>query len=258
MAWYKEMLASYDPARFEIYAESESSRQQVDFVIDKLALEPGARVLDLCCGQGRHLIDLARRGYDVVGLDLSEYMLEGCRTAAAAEGINPVLVHADMRQIGFSAEFDAVINMFTAFGYLETENEDQKVINAASLALKGGGSLLLDLMNRDRLMNVFRPVEWHENSRGDLILSERDFDTITGRVNAREVTIHSDGRRSERTHSLRLYTFNELDRMLQQAGLVVQSTYGDFDSTPFHFRSRRMIVIARKDLPPTPSAAEGE
>ena len=98
MAWYKELFATEDPARFEKYIESDNSRNQVDFVIDKLALEPGAKVLDLCCGQGRHLIDLARRGYDVVGLDLSEYMLEGCKAAAAVEGINPVLVHADMRQ----------------------------------------------------------------------------------------------------------------------------------------------------------------
>jgi len=247
MAWYKELFAGEDPARFEHYAETETSRQQVDFVIDKLSLEPGARVLDLCCGQGRHLIDLARRGYDVVGLDLSEYMLEQCKTVAAAEGISPVLVHADMREVGFTAEFDAVINMFTSFGYLENDSEDQRVINAASLALKGGGSLLIDLMNRDWLMGVFKPVEWQENSRGDLILSERDFDAITGRVNAREVTIHPDGARTDRSHCIRLYTYNELDAMLQQAGLKIQSTYGGFDSSPFHFRSRRMIVIARKE-----------
>jgi SAM-dependent methyltransferase len=247
MAWYEELFATEDPARFDLYAESEASRQQVDFIIDKLALEPGARVLDLCCGQGRHLIDLARRGYDVVGLDLSEYMLEGCRAAAAAEGIDVTLIHADMRQIGFTAEFDAVINMFTSFGYLANDNEDQKVINAASLALKGGGSLLIDAMNRDWLMSVFKPTEWHTNSRGELILSEHDFDSITGRINCREITIHSDGRRSERPHSIRLYTFNELDKMLKQAGLIVQSTYGDFDSTPFNRGSRRMIVIARKE-----------
>lgn len=246
MAWYKELFASEDPARFDKYVESDESRKHVDFVIDKLALEPGAKVLDLCCGQGRHLIDLARRGYDVVGLDLSEYMLGECKSAAAAEGISPVLVQADMREIGYTAEFDAVINMFSSFGYLDTTDEDQKVLNAASLALKGGGLLLLDMQNRDSLMNVFRPIEWHENLHGDLILSERDFDSLTGRVNSREVTIHSDGRRSERSYSLRLYTFNELDSMLQQAGLNIQQAYGDFDSSPFNRQSRRMILIAGK------------
>lgn len=246
MAWYKELFVTEDPARFDLYTASDASRNQVDFVIDKLALEPGARVLDLCCGQGRHLIELAKRGYDVVGLDLSEYMLSECKAAAAAEGITPVLVNADMREIGFTAEFDAVINMFTSFGYLETTDEDQKVINAASLALRGGGLLLLDLMNRDWLMNVFKPIDWHENSRGDLICAERMFDSVTGRINAREVTIHPDGRRTETSHSIRLYTYNEIENMLQQAGLTVQSTYGGFDSTPFDRQSRRMIVIARK------------
>lgn len=246
MAWYKELFATEDPARFDTYVETDASRNQVDFVIDKLALEPGARVLDLCCGQGRHLIDLARRGYDVVGLDLSEYMLEGCKAAAVAEGINPVLVHADMREIGFNAEFDAVINMFTSFGYLETTDEDQKVINAASLALRGGGLLLLDLLNRDWLMSCFKPIEWHENRRGDVVLSERSFDSVTGRISAREVTIHSDGRRTETSHSIRLYTFNEIQTMLQIAGLTVESVYGGFDSGPFDLHSRRMMVIARK------------
>lgn len=246
MTWYKELFASEDPARYEKYVETDASRAQVDFVIDKLALEPGAKVLDLCCGQGRHLIDLARRGYDVVGLDLSEYMLEKCKSAAAAEGINPVLVQADMRHIGFTTEFDAVISMFTSFGYLETETEDQKVLNAASLALKGGGSLLLDLHNRDGMMGHFQPLEWAENSRGDLLLLEREFDPTKGRINAREVTIHTDGRRTENSHSLRLYTYTELDKMLQQAGLRVQSVYGGYDSTPLTRQSRGMILIARK------------
>ncbi len=246
MAWYKEMFANEDPARFDKYVESDTSRHQVDFIIDKCALEPGAKVLDLCCGQGRHLVDLARRGYDVVGQDLSEYMLEGCKAVAAAEGVNPVLVHADMRQIGFTSEFDAIINMFTSFGYLETEDEDQKVLNAASLALKGGGSLLLDTLNRDWLMGVFKPLEWHETDRGDLVLSERNFDSKSGRIAAREVTIHSDGRRSELSHSLRLYTYSEIEKMFQQAGLTIKSSYGDFDSSPFDRKSRRMILVANK------------
>lgn len=246
MAWYKEMFANEDPARFDRYVESDTSRRQVDFIIDKCALEPGAKVLDLCCGQGRHLVDLARRGYDVVGQDLSEYMLESCKTAAATEGVNPVLVHADMRQIGYTSEFDAIINMFTSFGYLETEDEDQKVLKAASLALKGGGSLLLDMLNRDWFMSVFTQTSWHETDRGDLVLSERKFDSRSGHINGREITIHEDGSRTDNSHSLRLYTYNEIEKMLQQAGLTIKSSYGDFDSSPLDHKSRRMILVANK------------
>ena len=246
MAWYETMFATEDPARLN-YSESETSRNQVDFIIDKMPLEPGARVLDLCCGQGRHLIDLARRGYDVVWLDLSAYMLGECEKAAAAEGIQPTLIHADMREIPFTADFDAVINMYTSFGYLESDDEDQKVLKAASLALKGGGRLLIDTINRDALMADFRKQSWRENSRGDIVLSEADFDSITGRLNCKETTIHgTDGRKTDNHHSIRIYTYNEIDKMLQKAGLVINSVYGGFDSSPFNFHSRRMTIIACK------------
>ncbi|MGI6295682.1 MAG: class I SAM-dependent methyltransferase [Armatimonadota bacterium] len=247
MAWYEELFSKEDPARYDIYEASEVSRSQVDFVIDALSLQPGARLLDLCCGQGRHLIELAKRGYDVVGLDLSEYMLDKCRAAAAEQGVEPVLVHADMREIGFTEEFDAVINMYTSFGYLENPDEDQKALNAASLALRGGGLFLIDLMNRDWLLNDFESVVWQENPRGDLILADRHFDSLTGRLNARELTIYCDGHREENVNSIRLYTFNELEAMLLKAGLMVQSVYGDYDASVFEAASRRMIVVSKAE-----------
>jgi SAM-dependent methyltransferase len=182
----------------------------------------------------------------VVGLDLSEFMLDKCKTAAASCGVDPVLIHADMREIGFNSEFDAVINMYSSFGYLETADEDQKAINAASLALRGGGLLLIDLMNRDWTMKCFESLAWHENPRGDLILAERYFDSLSGRINSREVTIHCDGRRTENYHSMRLYTFTELQSMLNKSGLEVQFVYGDYESAPFTADSRRMIVVSRK------------
>jgi cyclopropane fatty-acyl-phospholipid synthase-like methyltransferase len=246
MAWYQEMFAREDPLRAELYAESESSRAQVDFVIDKLALQPGARVLDLCCGQGRHLIDLARRGYDAVGVDLSEYQLGKCREAAAQEGLQPNVIHADMREIGFDSEFDAVISMYTSFGYLESDEEDRRVLAAVARALKPGGRFLVDIMNRDRMMNVFKDNSWEENSRGDLILAQRAFDSRTGRIHCREIAIHADGGRSERSHSIRLYTYGELERTLNSVAMQIESAWGGFDSSEFHRLASRMIIISRK------------
>ena len=246
MAWYQEMFTEEDPLRWGMYGESESSRAQVEFVIDKLALQPGARVMDLCCGQGRHLIDLVRRGYDAVGVDLSEYQLNKCREAAAKEGIQPNLVHADMREIGFDSEFDGVINLFTSFGYLESEEEDRKVLAAVARALKPGGGFLIDCMNRDWLMKAFTERSWEETSRGDLVICERSFDSTTGRINCREIAIHADGSRSERSHSIRLYTYGELESMLSGLGLAIESAWGGFDSSPFHRQARRMIIVSRK------------
>lgn len=246
MAWYAEMFKSEDPLRFELYGESEVSRAQVDFVIEKLALQPGAKVLDLCCGQGRHLIDLMRRGYDVTGVDLSEYMLGKCREAAAIEGLEPKLIVSDMRGIDFTEEFDAVINMFTSFGYLESEEEDQKVLDRVSHALKPGGRFLIDVMNRDWLMKNFKERDWQTNSRGDVLFSERRFDSITGRNNVREFAIHVDGKRSERGHSLRLYTYRELELKLEKAGLKIELAWGGYDSSEFTRTSKGMMIVATK------------
>ncbi len=129
MAWYEELFSD------GIYKESGASSLQVDCVIDALSPEAG-------CGQGLHLLDLAKRGYDVVGLDLSEYTPNRRRAAVAEEGVDSVLVHANLHETGFTRGFDAVINTYTSFGYLESPDEEQKALNAASLALRGGGFYL--------------------------------------------------------------------------------------------------------------------
>ena len=246
MVWYKEMFATEDPLRSDKYGESEKSRAQVDFVIEKLALQPGARVLDLCCGQGRHLLDLMKRGYDVVGVDLSEYMLAKCREAAENEGLKPNLIQADMREISFESEFDAVVNLFTSFGYLEDDDEDQKVLDAVSRALKPGGRFIMDIHNRDAFMTRFLDRSWSENSRGDITLEDRQFDPMTGRNTAREITIFADGRRSERTNTVRFFAFTEIAKMLAQAGLKVRTVFGDWEGSEFTRTSRGMLIVAEK------------
>lgn len=246
MKWYEEIFSSEDPARFERYIESDESKAQVDFIEKEMGLERGSRILDLCCGRGRHLIELTRRGYDSVGLDLSKYMLKECEAAASVEGLRPQLVCADMREPCFKSEFDAVVNLFTSFGYLESDEEDQKVLDAVSCALKPGGEFLIDLLNRDFTLRHYQPQEWQENGRGDITIAERHFNPLTGRSSDREVTICSDGRKIERNISLRFYTYNELVIMLQAAGMSTLSVHGDFDSSEFTINSPRMIILARK------------
>jgi ubiquinone/menaquinone biosynthesis C-methylase UbiE len=246
MAWYERLFDTEDPHRLGRYAETERSRQEVDFIIERLGIEPGARILDLCCGQGRHMVDLLRRGYDVVGVDLSTYMLNHCREALKAAGVHSCLVQSDMREINFLSEFDGIINMFTSFGYLESDAEDQKALNKVSLALKPGGRFLIDMINRDSLICRFAERIWSENERGDLLLNESRFDVMVGRIISRELTVAPDGSVAEQGNSIRLYTYNEIEKMLKCAGMSVEFTYGEFDSSPFSLDSKRMLVVARK------------
>ncbi|HOP80891.1 MAG TPA: methyltransferase domain-containing protein, partial [Armatimonadota bacterium] len=165
---------------------------------------------------------------------------------AALEGIYLRLITCDMREIDFDSEFDLVINLFTSFGYLETDEEDQKVLNAVARALKPGGRFLIDVQNRDALMKQFIPRHWEETADGRILLAYRCFDPISGRINCREICIYPDGRRKETGHSIRLYTYNELDRMLKSAGLTTISAWGDFEGSRFTPETERMILLSEK------------
>ena len=248
MAWYDELFASEDPMRLdaEYYAVCEAGKAEVDFVVDKLELQPGARILDLCCGQGRHLLELTRRGYDVLGFDISAYMLDRLREIAGREGIEPKLVRGNMRDLTFDSEFDAVINMRTSFGYLETEDEDQMALDGICRALKPGGRFLTDQINRDSLMRRYKEQFWVRNSRGDIVIADSTFDVRTGRNIVRELAFHADGSRSETSHDLRMYTCRELEDKLNRAGMMIESVWGDWDSSPFDLDHKHMLIIALK------------
>ncbi len=123
---------------FEIYRDfftPEATAADVDGIVSRLGLQAGARVLDLACGHGRHAIPLAERGFRVTGYDLSEAMLERARTDAIARGIEVRWMRGDMRALPFDTEFDAVINVFTAFGYFADPAEDLEVLRRVRRAL---------------------------------------------------------------------------------------------------------------------------
>jgi SAM-dependent methyltransferase len=244
--WYREFFDDLYLRVYQPLEAPEQVRREVDFIVKALDLPAGAKVLDLCCGQGRHSLELARRGFQVVGVDLSEALLYAARKRAESEGLSVTFLHCDMREIDFADEFDAVINMFTSFGYLESEAEDEKVLGKVAQALKSGGKFLLDVVNRDRLVRDFQAREWHAADEGWLVLEERTFDHLSGRTETRWVCVARDGVRYERLSSVRLYTASELRTMLERAGLKVTNLFGDYDGSPYSWDSQRLIVVACK------------
>jgi SAM-dependent methyltransferase len=244
--WYREFFDDLYLRVYQPLEAPEQVRREVDFIVKALDLPAGAKVLDLCCGQGRHSLELARRGFQVVGVDLSEALLYAARKRAESEGLSVTFLHCDMREIDFADEFDAVINMFTSFGYLESEAEDEKVLGKVAQALKSGGKFLLDVVNRDRLVRDFQAREWHAADEGWLVLEERTFDHLSGRMETRWVCVARDGVRYERLSSVRLYTASELRTMLERAGLKVTNLFGDYDGSPYSWDSQHLIVVACK------------
>ncbi len=225
----------------------ERAAAEVESIVTVLALEPGAEILDLCCGQGRHTALLAQRGYRMTGLDLSGYLLGHARKRANEIGVEVAFHQGDMREIPWTGCFDAVINMFTAFGYFDDEAENQRVLHGVHRALKPGGKFLMEVVHRDWLAKNFQAKDWERLEDGTLVWHAREFDAVTGFNTQRTTLLTPDGQLHHRGHRLRLYTPTELCAMLRQAGLEPVSVLDGTDLTPFTMDARRMRILAAKE-----------
>jgi SAM-dependent methyltransferase len=244
--WYQELFGEEYLRAWAPTLTEERAAREVEGIVTLLDLPPGSAILDLCCGHGRIAIPLAERGYQITGQDLSEVFLRHARQDAAARGVSVRWVHGDMRAIPFAGEFDAIINIFTSFGYLESEAEDAKVLAQVAAALKPGGLFLLEYIHRDRMVRGYRPHVIDRHDDGLIVLHEGEWDHLAGRNHVSITLIEPDGARRQFRHSVRLYTLAELARMLDAVGLPVEAHYGGLDGSEFTFDSRRLVVLARK------------
>jgi SAM-dependent methyltransferase len=211
--WYVGFFRG-DYQRVYPFFEPERSAREAAFVRRALALAPGARVLDLCCGAGRHLRELGG-----IGVDLHLPSLRGLPAACA-----------EMRALPFrGGAFDAVASLFSSFGYLESDGEDLRVLREVARVLRPGGALLLDLLNREHALSGFVPSVQRVDADGTLVVEQRRFDPLTSRLTTSFVIVAASGERTDSAgHSLRLYTLTELGRMLGEAGMRLEGVYGGF------------------------------
>lgn len=246
-SWYEAFFGEDYLRIYAPFLPEEKSQRDVEGILALLNLPPESRILDLCCGTGRHTIPLAQRGYKMIGQDLSETLLGSAQNNAEAADVQVAWVHSDMRHIPFERECDAIINVFTSFGYLENEQEDQRVLQQINRALKPGGLFLLETIHQARFVHSFIPHGITRYDDGLIVLEERRFDALTSRNEVRITMLYPNGKRIEHSHSMRLYTLTELTNMLASANLSVQVYYGGLDGRPFTLDSR-LVVVCRKAL----------
>ena len=244
--WYAKFFGRDYLRMYRPYLTPERTEREIVGIVGLLKLREGSRILDLCCGQGRHSLPLAALGYQVTGLDLSPTLLTQARKSARNVGLDVRWVRSDMRRIPFEDEFDAVINIYTAFGYLETQADDQKVLAQVQRALIPGGVFLLETANRESMLRRYLPADVERHPDGLLVLQEQAFDMLTSRLNVHITMFEPDGSRKEYGYSMRIYTLTELAGMLEAAGLHLEACYGGLDGSELGIESRRMVVMARK------------
>jgi len=240
--WQKYFTEDY----LKLYGHTEQrAPSEVAAVLRMLQIKPPAKILDLCCGFGRHAIVLAGEGFDVTGIDISERFLQMARKRADLVGVKLNLEKADMRHIQHLHEFDAVINLFTAFGFFENESEDLMVLEGVARSLKRDGQFIIDTVNRDHIIHSLQPKRWTIDN-GTVVLEERFFDYFKSRLEISLELIDKDNGNRRLEYSFRLYTLTEMLNLFQKVGLKLTEVYGDFNGSLYSAQSPRLIMVARK------------
>lgn len=243
--WYEEVFDE-NYLRTLPFMTPEQTLREVDFIENSLSPEKGARVLDVGCGYGRHSIELVQRGLAVTGLDLSLPLLIRAADEAQKRALSVNFVHSDMRGLAFDREFDSAYCMLTSFGYFDEET-NAKVAEGMARALKPGGRLLLDVVNRDYIVSDLPARIWWEGD-GCVVLEEVEFNFNTSRILTHRSVVFEDGRQLDQEISVRAYSLHELGRVLRQAGFRVLEVSGSI-FTPGRFfgaSSRNLIILAER------------
>ena len=218
--------------------------KEIEQIAALAAVSAGARVLDLCCGIGRHSLELARRGFKVTAVDRTPEYLDQAAARAKREGLDIEFVHEDMRAFCRPDTFDAAINLFTSFGFFVDPQEDRRVVENVCRSLKPSGVLVMDMNGKETLARIFRERDWHEGE-GALFLAERKLCNSWSWIENRWI-MYKEGQRREWTVSHRLYAASELTALLRAGGFAEANAYGGLDGSPYDQNARRLVAVARK------------
>jgi SAM-dependent methyltransferase len=243
-SWWTDYFDQTYLRIYELFLTAERTDREVLAIQELLSDRPGARILDLGCGWGRHSIELASSGFDVTGLDLSEFLLAEARRRAEEAGVDLRLVRADMRGLPFSGEFGAALSLFSSLGYSDDE-ADLRVLAGIRRALEPDGVLIIETMNRDAIAREFTERDWWETPEGDTVRVERQFDTVDG---VSHETLHwrsPTGEEGVKRHSIRIRTATEWDALLKRAGFRAAEWFGDWSLEPLALGSEELIVVSR-------------
>ncbi|MCC6746285.1 MAG: methyltransferase domain-containing protein [Deltaproteobacteria bacterium] len=244
-AWFEEIFDE-DFLRTIPHVTPRLTGQEVDFIEETLQPAPDSEILDLGCGAGRHAIELAGRGYRVTGYDLSLPLLIRAADDAQRRNLQVNFVHSDFRELGFDAQFDATFCLGTSFGYFD-DDTNRKMIVRVNRALKPGGRFLLEVVNRDYLIQDLPARVWREGA-GCVVLEEVDFNYFTSRVLTKRSVVFEDGRHLEQEISIRSYSLHELGKVLHHAGFRVLEVTGHLAHRARFFgnHSRQLFLLAEK------------
>ena len=243
--WFVDLFDE-DYLRTLPFLTPQATQAEAEFAIDAMGLAAGAQVLDVGCGYGRHAMELAARGFHVVGLDLSTPLLVRGGEEAHRRGLTINFIRGDMRELDFEGQFDGAYCLFSTFGYFDDET-NKKALQNISRALRVGGKVLIEILNRDYVIQDLPTRVWWEGE-GCVVLEEVELNYFSSRIQVNRSVVFDDGRQLEQEISVRAYSLHEIGKLMHAANFRVLEVSGGYQTRGRFFgnQSRHIIVLAER------------
>jgi SAM-dependent methyltransferase len=243
MDWFEAWFDS--PLYEKLYAnrDQEEARQLITFLEKAILLDLNSKILDLGCGRGRHAISLARKGYHVTGVDLSERAIETAQEKAVNEGLSRVHFQVgDMRE-PLPQKFDVILNLFTTFGYFVDDDENARVLDSVVQMLKTDGIFVLDYLNAAQVIDTLIPEESGQFQDIDYTIKRY---LKEGSIH-KDITFKKEATESEKTYSekVKLYDAEWFRQQMNERKLKIDHIYGDYEGGEYEEEnSPRLLIIS--------------
>lgn len=239
--WYENWFGN---EYLTVYAhrDEDEARQLVQLILTYINLDKNAKIIDLCCGQGRHAFLFAQEGFEVYGFDLSRTLLQVAKYKTDQSN-NTFFIQADMRYLPAMHSFDLLLNLFTSFGYFETDIENKTVFQQFHQALKTGGYFVFDYFHTPYILaNLER---YKSEQIGDLTVEQERF--IEGSRVQKIIRLNRQGKQSTFYESVKMYKPDQIIKMMEETSLSVRYIFGDYKGSPLSEDSERIIIIGQKE-----------
>ena len=247
--WRKLFNALYVKTDGDVVENTENTRREVDFIVSAAAIQAHSHILDLCCGQGRHCLELARRGFrHVMGLDRSRYLVRLAKKRAQNEGLQVLFKEGDARNPRLPENsIDCVAIMGNSFGYFSNKQDDEKVLTAVGKILRPSGQLVLDITDGGHMHENFDKRSWEWIDEHHFVCRERTISQDGERLISREVIVHDEmGVIADQFYAERLYTRESIGKLLEKTGFRNVRHHGHAEA--LSDRDQDLGMMARRIL----------
>lgn len=244
--WFEseDFWTTYGPIMYDdnLWAEAPDV---ADYVCKIASLKKGSKVLDAACGIGRISVELAERGLEVTGVDITSSVLEAAKDMAESQKLKIDFIQQDLRDFCRKDYFDCAINLYTSFGYCDSKEDDYKILKNIALSLKKDGIFIMECVSRETAIMYFTKGEQFERA-GFTVNTEFSVKGAWEGLCSKWILTDKDNHKIEHEYTQRLYSAPQLRDKLLECGFTSAQVYGDFDFSPYNENARTMILVARK------------